>query len=65
MDELWSYLWRKKTKVWIWIGLDVVTRLFIMEDAKNRYIEKYGVDTANPKLDEVCGILLPTVRDFA
>ena len=29
MDELWSYLWRKKTKVWIWIGLDVVTRLFI------------------------------------
>ena len=32
----------------------------IMEDAKKRYIEKYGVDTANPKLDEICGILLPT-----
>ena len=29
MDELWSYLWRKKTKVWIWTGIDVVTRLFI------------------------------------
>ena len=29
MDELWSYLWRKKTKVWIWAGIDVVTRLFI------------------------------------
>jgi IS1 family transposase len=29
MDELWSYMWRKKTKVWIWAGLDVVTRLFI------------------------------------
>jgi insertion element IS1 protein InsB len=29
MDELWSYLWRKNTKVWIWAGLDVVTRLFI------------------------------------
>ena len=31
----------------------------IMEDAKERYIEKYGVDPANPKLDEVGGILLP------
>ncbi len=29
MDELWSYLWRKKTKVWIWTGIDVGTRLFI------------------------------------
>ena len=29
MDELWSYLWRKNTKVWIWTGIDVVTRLFI------------------------------------
>ncbi len=32
----------------------------IMGDAKKRYMEKYGVDTANPKLDEVCGIFLPT-----
>jgi hypothetical protein len=32
----------------------------IMEDAKERYMETYGVDLANPKLDEVCGILLPT-----
>jgi hypothetical protein len=31
----------------------------IMEDAKERYIGKYGVDPANPKLDEVGGILLP------
>ena len=31
----------------------------IMEDATKRYIEKYGVDPANPKLDEVGGILLP------
>ena len=29
MDELWSYLWTKKNKVWIWTGIDVVTRLFI------------------------------------
>ena len=29
MDELWSYLWTKKKKVWIWVGIDVVTRLFI------------------------------------
>ncbi|MEA1945632.1 MAG: hypothetical protein U9N07_09970, partial [Euryarchaeota archaeon] len=31
----------------------------IMEDAKERYIEKYGVDPANPKLDDVGGVLLP------
>ena len=31
----------------------------IMEDATKRYIEKYGVDPANPKLNEVDGILLP------
>jgi len=31
----------------------------IIEDAKERYIEKYGVDPANPKLDDVDGILLP------
>ena len=29
MDELWSCLWAKKKKVWIWTGIDVVTRLFI------------------------------------
>ena len=29
MDELWGYLWRKKTKVWIWTGIDVATRLFL------------------------------------
>ena len=29
MDELWRCLWRKKTKVWIWAGIDVPTRLFI------------------------------------
>nr|QNO54557.1 hypothetical protein KENJCFKB_00017 [Methanosarcinales archaeon ANME-1 ERB7] len=29
MDELWSYLWRKKSKIWIWAAIDVVTRLFI------------------------------------
>ena len=31
----------------------------IMEDAKERYIEKYGVDPANPKLDDVDCVLLP------
>ena len=31
----------------------------IEEDARKRYIEKYGVDPANPKVDEVYGILLP------
>ncbi len=31
----------------------------IMEDAREKYIEKYGVDPANPKLDEVDGLLLP------
>jgi len=45
------------------IGYDVVVSRAemstIMDDAKERYIEKYGVDPANPKLDEVCGILLP------
>ncbi len=30
-----------------------------MEDAREKYIEKYGVDPANPKLDEVDGLLLP------
>ncbi len=32
----------------------------IMEDARAAYIEKYGVDPANPKLDEVKGYLIPT-----
>ncbi|MEA1999239.1 MAG: hypothetical protein U9N61_07955 [Euryarchaeota archaeon] len=31
----------------------------IIEDAKERHIKKYGVDPANPKLDDVDGILLP------
>jgi len=29
MDELWSYAWKKKAKLWIWTGIDVTTRLFI------------------------------------
>ncbi|WP_440955178.1 hypothetical protein ACSAZK_16870 [Methanosarcina sp. Mfa9] len=32
----------------------------IMEEARADYIEKYGVDPANPKLDEVKGYLIPT-----
>ncbi|AKB24667.1 hypothetical protein MSMTP_1198 [Methanosarcina sp. MTP4] len=32
----------------------------IMEEARAAYIEKYGVDPANPKLDEVKGYLIPT-----
>ncbi|MCQ1536342.1 hypothetical protein FTO70_11760 [Methanosarcina sp. KYL-1] len=32
----------------------------IMEEAREAYIEKYGVDPANPKLDEVNGYLIPT-----
>jgi len=31
----------------------------IEEEARERYIEKYGVDPANPKLDEIGGILIP------
>jgi len=31
----------------------------IMEEARKDYIEKYGVDPANPKLDEVDGYLIP------
>lgn len=31
----------------------------IEEDARQRYIEAYGVDVSNPKLDEVYGYLLP------
>lgn len=31
----------------------------IMEEARVAYIEKYGVDPANPKIDEVNGYLIP------
>jgi hypothetical protein len=31
----------------------------IIENAKSHYIEKYGVDPENPKLDSVDGYLLP------
>jgi len=31
----------------------------IIDDARERYIEKYGVDSSNPKLDDVDGNLLP------
>lgn len=31
----------------------------IMEEARESYIEKYGVDPADPKLDEVNGYLIP------
>ncbi|MDY0385525.1 MAG: hypothetical protein RBT65_00055 [Methanolobus sp.] len=31
----------------------------IIEDARNDYISKYGVDPDNPKLDSVSGYLLP------
>lgn len=31
----------------------------ILEKAREDYIEKYGVDPANPKLDEVNGYLIP------
>ncbi|KKH48218.1 hypothetical protein [Methanosarcina sp. 1.H.A.2.2] len=31
----------------------------IMEEARAAYIDKYGVDPANPKLDEVDGYLIP------
>ena len=29
LDELWSYAWKKKAKLWIWTGIDATTRLFI------------------------------------
>lgn len=32
----------------------------IIDEANAAYIEKYGVDPANPKLDEVHGYLIPT-----
>ncbi|AKB37397.1 hypothetical protein MSSAC_2807 [Methanosarcina siciliae C2J] len=31
----------------------------VMEEAREAYIEKYGVDPANPKIDEVDGYLIP------
>jgi hypothetical protein len=31
----------------------------IIDDAREQYVEKYGVDPSNPKLDDVDGILLP------
>jgi hypothetical protein len=40
-------------------GISTNESLAIEEDARKRYIEKYGVDPANPKVDEVYGILLP------
>jgi hypothetical protein len=40
-------------------GISTNESLVIEEDARKRYIEKYGVDPANPKVDEVYGILLP------
>lgn len=33
--------------------------LAIIEEARAAYIEKYGVDPSNPKIDEVDGYLLP------
>ena len=39
--------------------IDINESHAIEEDARKRYIEKYGVDPANPKVDEVYGILLP------
>ncbi|MDW7727715.1 MAG: hypothetical protein SCH70_11515 [Candidatus Methanoperedens sp.] len=40
-------------------GISTNESLAIEEEARKRYIEKYGVDPANPKVDEVYGILLP------
>ncbi|MCZ7400217.1 MAG: hypothetical protein O8C62_11195 [Candidatus Methanoperedens sp.] len=40
-------------------GISTNESLTIEEDARKLYIEKYGVDPANPKVDEVYGILLP------
>ncbi|AKB19879.1 hypothetical protein MSWHS_3016 [Methanosarcina sp. WWM596] len=33
--------------------------LAVIEEARATYIEKYGVDPSNPKIDEVDGYLLP------
>lgn len=40
-------------------GISAKESRAIEEEARKRYIEKYGVDPANPKLDEVGGILIP------
>lgn len=48
-----------KEKVDYDIVIDINESHAIEEDARKRYIEKYGVDPANPKVDEVYGILLP------
>lgn len=40
-------------------GISAYESRAIEEEARKRYIEKYGVDPANPKVDEVNGILLP------
>jgi len=46
-------------------GYSKYERFAIIKDARERYIEKYGVDPANPKVDVVDGVPLPKeeVRD--
>ena len=59
MDELWSYLWRKKTKVWIWTGIDVATRLFIAFHIGNRSGDsaKALVGTIKARIHGVPGLI--------
>jgi transposase-like protein len=59
MDELWSYLWRKNTKVWIGAGLDVVARLFIAFHIGDRSGDsaKALVGTIKPRIDGVPGLI--------
>lgn len=40
-------------------GYSTYERFAIIKDARERYIEKYGVDPANPKVDVVDGVPLP------
>ena len=40
-------------------GYSKYERFAIIKDARERYIEKYGVDPANPKVDVVDGVPLP------
>jgi IS1 family transposase len=59
MDEFWSYLWRKKTKVWIWTGIDVVTRLFIAFHIGDRSGDsaKALIETIKTRIHGVPGLI--------
>jgi len=64
MDALWSYLWRKKTKVWILAGLDVVTRLLIAFHVGDRSGEsaKALVEAIKARIHDAPGLITNFIR---